>query len=52
MKTDRTLLHVVRGELDRMPCDPEPGDRVVHLAEIESDELVALIFQYDGVVVW
>jgi hypothetical protein len=52
VKTDRSLLHLVRGERDRVPFDPEPDDRVVHLEQIEPDELVALIFQYDGVVVW
>jgi len=48
----RRVLHIVRSEPGRLMCAAAPTDRVVHLSDVDPTALVALIFQYDGVVVW
>lgn len=46
------VLHIIRTERGRALCEPAEQDRVVTLADIPPSELVSLIFEFDGVVVW
>ncbi len=48
----RRVLHIIRTERRRTLCNPAAEDRVVTLTEVTPSELVSLIFEFDGVVVW
>ncbi len=48
----RRILHIIRSERGRTLCEPAARDRVVTLKDMKPSELVSLIFEFDGVVVW
>jgi len=53
----RRVLHILRTEKAHIPrggalCEPASNDRVVILSDVTPSELVSLIFEFDGVVVW
>ena len=48
----RRVLHIIRTERARDLCEPAANDRVVMLNAVTPSELVSLIFEFDGVIVW